>query len=216
MLRKLSLVAVAAASLGVAALAPTSASAWGGWLVAGTADGIGGWAGAVRASSSAARPIMATAMATAAAMCGDWSRPRGDPAGAWSTAAIDLKSSDPDVKKPRPRRAGAFCLDSDANRRQLSCNFTKTACNPSPTGNNFRRRDLVGVIIEWISGAELVMNSRIDRRQRTDRSQDQPIDLRCRGRTAAAGPSPGIFASFVPPPASDGRIAQTATTRPTA
>jgi hypothetical protein len=35
MLRKLSLVAIAAASLGVAALAPTSASAWGG----------GGWHG---------------------------------------------------------------------------------------------------------------------------------------------------------------------------
>jgi hypothetical protein len=31
MLRKISLVAVAAASLGLAALAPTSASAWGGW-----------------------------------------------------------------------------------------------------------------------------------------------------------------------------------------
>ncbi len=31
MLRKFSLVAVAAAALGVAALAPTSASAWGGW-----------------------------------------------------------------------------------------------------------------------------------------------------------------------------------------
>ena len=31
MLRKFSLVAVAVASLGVAALAPTSASAWGGW-----------------------------------------------------------------------------------------------------------------------------------------------------------------------------------------
>jgi hypothetical protein len=31
MLRKFSLVAVAAASLGVAALVPTSASAWGGW-----------------------------------------------------------------------------------------------------------------------------------------------------------------------------------------
>jgi len=31
MFRKLSLVAVAVASLGVAALAPTSASAWGGW-----------------------------------------------------------------------------------------------------------------------------------------------------------------------------------------
>jgi hypothetical protein len=37
MLRKLSLVAVAAASLGVAALAPTSASAW--------AGGHGGWHG---------------------------------------------------------------------------------------------------------------------------------------------------------------------------
>ncbi len=37
MLRKLSLVAVAAASLGAAALAPTSASAWGGWH--------GGWHG---------------------------------------------------------------------------------------------------------------------------------------------------------------------------
>jgi len=31
MLRKFSLVAIAAASLGVAALAPTQASAWGGW-----------------------------------------------------------------------------------------------------------------------------------------------------------------------------------------
>ena len=37
MLRKLSLVVVAAASLGVAALAPTSASAWSGWH--------GGWHG---------------------------------------------------------------------------------------------------------------------------------------------------------------------------
>jgi len=40
MLRKLSLVAVAAASLGVAALAPTSASAWGGHGWHG-----GGWGG---------------------------------------------------------------------------------------------------------------------------------------------------------------------------
>lgn len=40
MLRKLSLAAVAAASLGVAALAPTSASAWGGWH-----HGWRGWGG---------------------------------------------------------------------------------------------------------------------------------------------------------------------------
>jgi hypothetical protein len=40
MLRKLSLVAVAAASLGAAALAPTSASAWGGYVHPGW---HGGW-----------------------------------------------------------------------------------------------------------------------------------------------------------------------------
>ena len=42
MLRKLSLVAVAAASLGAAALAPTSASAWGGWHHGGWHHGWGG------------------------------------------------------------------------------------------------------------------------------------------------------------------------------
>ena len=43
MLRKLSLVAVAAASLGAAALAPTSASAWGGGFTMAAAGIIGGW-----------------------------------------------------------------------------------------------------------------------------------------------------------------------------
>jgi len=50
MLRKLSLVAVAAASLGVAALAPTSASAWyghGGWHHGGWHHGGWGWASAL-------------------------------------------------------------------------------------------------------------------------------------------------------------------------
>jgi len=41
MLRKFSLVALAAASLGVAALAPTSASAWGGWHHGGWHHGWG-------------------------------------------------------------------------------------------------------------------------------------------------------------------------------
>jgi len=41
-------------------------------------------AGAVRASMSAARLIMATA----AAMCGNWCRRRGDRAGGWSIVAI--------------------------------------------------------------------------------------------------------------------------------
>src|SRR6266478_8028776 len=43
-----------------------------------TADGTA--AGAAPASSSVARPIVTV---TAAAMYGDWSRPRGDPDGAW-------------------------------------------------------------------------------------------------------------------------------------
>ncbi len=43
MLRKLSLVAIAAASLGAAALAPTSASAWGGYP--GWHGYHGGWGG---------------------------------------------------------------------------------------------------------------------------------------------------------------------------
>ena len=56
MLRKLSLVAVAAASLAAAALAPTSASAWAAMAV-GMAAGIAAGAGAVPASSSVAPPI---------------------------------------------------------------------------------------------------------------------------------------------------------------
>jgi hypothetical protein len=87
MLRKLSLVAVAAASLGVAALAPTSASAWGGCteagMEAGTAVGIAAGVGAVPASTSAVRPITDTAMAMAAATYGNWFRRHGDRAGAW-------------------------------------------------------------------------------------------------------------------------------------
>jgi hypothetical protein len=43
MLRKLSLAAVAAVSLGVAALAPTSASAWGGWHEGWHGGWHGGW-----------------------------------------------------------------------------------------------------------------------------------------------------------------------------
>jgi hypothetical protein len=45
MLRKLSLVAIAAASLGAAALAPTSASAWGGWHNGGWHHHGWGWGG---------------------------------------------------------------------------------------------------------------------------------------------------------------------------
>ena len=78
LLRKLSLVAVAAVSLGAAALAPTSASAWGahGWH--------GGWHGGYGWGAPrfyvGGPAITATVMA--AVMCGGWSRPPGDRAGA--------------------------------------------------------------------------------------------------------------------------------------
>jgi len=71
MLRKLSLVAVAAVSLGAAALAPTSASAW-----AMVTTAAGTTARGVRASMSA---VPATVTDMAAATRGDWSRLPGDP-----------------------------------------------------------------------------------------------------------------------------------------
>ena len=78
--RKLSLVAVTVASLG-AALAPTQASAWGGWH--------GGWHHGWWGPRIVvgAPPTMATVMA--AAMCAAWSPPPGDRAGTSLTAAID-------------------------------------------------------------------------------------------------------------------------------
>ena len=79
MLRKLSLVAVAAASLGAAALAPTSASAWGGhgWHHGGW---HGGWGGP---RFFVGGPAYGYGYGYGDAMCGDWSRRRGDLAGGW-------------------------------------------------------------------------------------------------------------------------------------
>ena len=86
MLRKLSLVAVAAASLGLAALAPTSASAWGGhgWHGGGWHGGWhGGWGWGGPRFYVGGPAYYGTAMAMAAAMCGNWFRRRGARAGAW-------------------------------------------------------------------------------------------------------------------------------------
>ena len=77
MLRKLSLALIATVSLGAAALAPTSASAWGGWH-GGWHHGWGGPRFFVGGPS-----ITATATTTdmAAATCGDWSLLPSDLAG---------------------------------------------------------------------------------------------------------------------------------------
>src|SRR5664279_5640961 len=87
-----------------------------GAATAGTVDGMAAaGAGTVRAFSSAVRP---TPMAdTAAALCGDWSRPPGDRAGAWSTAAIE--------RNPNPGAAAPGFLRRIHLRepRPPSCNF---------------------------------------------------------------------------------------------
>jgi hypothetical protein len=82
MLRKLSLVAVAAASLGAAALAPTSASAWGGhgWHGGGWHDG---WHGRGWGWGGPRFYVGGPGYVTAAAMRADWCRRPGAPAGAW-------------------------------------------------------------------------------------------------------------------------------------
>jgi hypothetical protein len=84
MLRKLSLVAVAAAWPHWHRHRPRPGAA----MVGAAAGMVGGTAaagvGVVHASSSVGRPIMGITadMDTAAAMYGGWFRPRGDPAGA--------------------------------------------------------------------------------------------------------------------------------------
>ena len=81
MLRKLSLVAVAAASLGAAALAPTAASAWGGgWHHGGWHHGgYHGWGGPRVFIGGPAYYGADMAAATR----GAWFRPPGVRAGGW-------------------------------------------------------------------------------------------------------------------------------------
>ena len=127
MLRKLSLVAIAAASLGAAALAPTSASAWVGWH-----GGWHGWGGPRVVIGGPAYygggPYESYGYyGGPPAYYGDggyygggygyrsgvphyrghplagWSARRGDRSGAWSIAATDPNIPSR-IAKPRPRR----------------------------------------------------------------------------------------------------------------
>ena len=92
MLRKLSLAAAAAVSLGVAALAPLRPPPG---AVAGTAVGIPAGTAASTTTTATARAStwagLRTATVMAAAMPGGWFRLPGAPAGGWSTAAIDAQ-----------------------------------------------------------------------------------------------------------------------------
>ena len=101
MLRKLSLVAIAAASLGVAALAPTSASAWGGWHMA---AGTHGWGWGAPASSSADPPITRRLWRLLCAASG-WD-PLGAPLAAGEPLLLMLGHSPSPDFMPRPSRRG--------------------------------------------------------------------------------------------------------------
>ena len=123
MFRKLSLAAVAAVSLGAAALAPTPAAAWGfhggyGWH----GDGYGyhgGWYGH-RAWWGGPR-FYGYGVPVSYGYGGCYVRqlvpPPGGHAGTWSTAATELPAILTLPARPRPR-AGRFCLAS--SRRLVS------------------------------------------------------------------------------------------------
>ena len=181
MLRKLSLAAVAAVSLGAAALAPTSASAWG-WM-AGTAAGTRrlGLGPALLVGGPAYYRLRLWRLLCAAT--------GPDPLGTALAPGQPLLLIEPRfrrARRPRPR-AGAFCYCGEP--AVFHAIFTKEAMQSRPDGNQFRRRDLVPHQSPWRRAAEPAMNGQIDRQQRSDRPQDQPIDLRCRRRTAAAEPA---------------------------
>ena len=172
MLRKLSLVAVAAASLGAAALAPTSASAWGGRLA------HGGWhrtvgAGVAPASSSAAPPITAAAMA--AAMCGDLV---GDPLGPPLAAGEPLLLISPDplrLQMPRPLRPG-LSVRSTVEPIAGSCSSSCKHARSMQTGNNSGAGTWCrNIVIDLRNGTRTCENCHEQPNQprhRTDRSQD--------------------------------------------
>ena len=182
MLRKLSLVAIAAASLGAAALAPTSASAWGGWH--------GGWhrMGRPAHRRSAAPPITAAATPMAAAMCGAWSRRPGDRSGGWSIAATE-----PAIRPiPKaPATAGAFFMRR-WNQSASRC-LRPLHMSALHAGNKFRSCDLTPASTRFNSSThprESDLETRHERPHWTTTPSRSiarpPVDLRRHRRTPAA------------------------------
>jgi hypothetical protein len=109
-------------------------------------------------------------------------------------------------QKPRPCRAGAFHLSSIKwNRASRSFNFYWKSPQSIIEGKHFPSRRLGSASshpMETRCGTRHEQPNH--RQQRTDRSQDEPLDLRRHRRTAAAEPASGYFASVVSPAASDG------------
>jgi len=104
--------------------------------VVGTA-GITALAGVLQASMLAAPPIMVTAVV----MCGDWSRHRGAPAGAWSIAATEDHSASLE-ESPGPHRG--FSRLPKRNDAPLLMGFSlQIWADPLLAGNNFRLTDLI-------------------------------------------------------------------------
>jgi hypothetical protein len=116
--------------------------------VVGTA-GITALAGVLQAFMLAVPPIMVTAVV----MCGDWSRHRGAPAGAWSIAATEHHRATP-RGKPRPAPGLFTCAQAErrvaihaifpANRAQSAVGrkqFPSRGLDPVPTNLAESRRN---------------------------------------------------------------------------
>ena len=118
------------------------------------------------------------------------------------------------VQKPRSRARLGFLLGSTprGTRSRLHSIFTRRACNPLANET----------ISAWMTWSHVNQQQRArsgtrdvrpnQRKQRTDRSRHQPIDLPCRRRTVATRPSPGKFRAAFPSPAPDGCVADGRTT----
>jgi len=135
--------------------------------MAGTAVGTTAGVGAGPGSSLAVRP-----MVTADAMCGDWSRLPGVPAGGSSMAAIEPRSLG---KWPPAAKAGGACRFQFAGTWMFSCNFYDKPMQLTPERKPFQPRRLGSASIDCDQRAN-VMNSRInDDSEQIDRKTSRSI-----------------------------------------
>ena len=192
MLRKLSLVAVAAAALGAAALAPTSASAFG-----------PGWHGGVAWRLAPRLGLGSALLCRRSGLLWLWrllcapagADPLGPPLAPGQSLLLIRAASN--LKSPRPPQPGAFlliCMEpnvafSGSNRRIRRKQFGPRRLGLAATSLNCKS-----------TGTRHEQPHR--QAERGDRSQDEPIDLRRRGRTAAKGTAAGDLAPLGASPAS--------------
>jgi hypothetical protein len=117
-----------------------------------------------------------------------------------------------DVRRPLYPLAGLSTRSIKRNPQRFHAFLTSRPCNAASAGNHFDPNDLF--LQRHFTDQAGYRYEQPHRQQRTNRSQDQPIDLPCRGRTAAAASAPGRIRSALPIGTFDGRTAQAGRQRP--